>query len=65
MHNEGMIVKTTNGVAVAGLFMPAWLPTLGQASDVAGMLVPILSAAWLMVQIASHFRRKRDDDDAE
>ena len=41
-HNlnlEGIMVKTTNGVAVAGVFSPAWLPTLNDASQIAAQLV--------------------------
>lgn len=52
MNNEGLIVKTTNGVALAGVILPAWLPSLEAASRVAGHLVPILSALWLVVQVA-------------
>lgn len=54
MHNEGLIVKGTNGVAAAGLVSFAWLPSLEQTAGVAGQLLPVLSAAWIAVQFA-HF----------
>jgi hypothetical protein len=43
--------KTTTTVAAVGITMPAWLPSLEEASRIAGHLVPILSATWLLVQI--------------
>lgn len=43
--------KATDGVAAVGVMMPAWLPKLESASQVAGALVPILSALWLALQI--------------
>lgn len=49
--NEGIVVKATNGVAVAGIGMPAWYPALSNASEIAATLVPILSAIWLLAQI--------------
>lgn len=57
---EAGVVKVTNGVAVGGLTLPAWLPALDAASNVAALLVPILSAVWLAVQIwrfVSQWRR--------
>lgn len=63
-RHEALMVKATNGVAVGGVTMPAWLPDLIQASVVAGQLVPILSAVWLVVQIARflvQWRRGRRD----
>lgn len=60
-HNlnlEGIMVKTTNGVAVAGVFSPAWLPTLSDASLIAAQLVPIFSLFWLILQIIRHFTKK-------
>lgn len=52
MSHEGMMIKTTNGVAVMGLTLPGWWPSLEATSTVAAQMVPILSAVWLMVQIA-------------
>lgn len=63
MQNEGLIVKGTNGVAVAGLFSPAWLPSLEQTAGIAGQLMPVLSVIWLAVQIARfvwQWRRERN-----
>ena len=61
-HNlnlEGIMVKTTNGVAVAGVFSPAWLPTLNDASQIAAQLVPIFSLFWLILQILRFVRRPK------
>lgn len=64
-NTEGLIVKGTNGVAVAGMFMPAWLPGLSDVSTLAGLWVPILSALWLMVQIIIAIWRHVDRDEDE
>lgn len=50
--HEVMIVRTTNGVAMVGLSLPAWWPTLAEASAFAAAVVPILSGFWLLLQIA-------------
>ena len=63
INMEGMMVKTTNGVAVAGVFSPAWLPTLNDASQIAAQLVPIFSLFWLILQILRSFQNKRHSDD--
>lgn len=60
--HEAVMIKATNGVAVAGVTLPAWLPTLEAASRVAGHLVPILSAVWLAVQIVRFVQRWRKPD---
>ncbi len=48
---DRVIVPTTNGVALFGITLPAWLPSLDAVSTFAGQMVPILSAIWLIVQI--------------
>ena len=58
--------KATDGVAAVGVMMPAWLPKLESTSQVAGALVPILSALWLALQIGRFvltWWRKRDADE--
>lgn len=66
---EGIMVKTTNGVAVTGLFSPAWLPTVADVSQISAQLVPIVSLFWLVFQVVTHgrksFKRKRNDDSHE
>ena len=59
-----MMERTTSGVAAAGVMMPAWLPELDKASVTAAQLVPILSAAWLAIQIIRVVARwgKRDEE---
>lgn len=66
---EGVMVKTTNGVAFAGIFSPAWLPTLNDTSQIAAQFVPILSLFWLVLQIVRSIRNgkvkeKSNADDA-
>lgn len=51
-------MRATNGVAVGGVTMPAWMPTLAEASNTAAHLVPILSAIWLLIQIAGYARKR-------
>lgn len=58
MQHEAFIVKSTNIVALAGVSLPAWWPALQATSEVAGALVPILSAAWLVIQIVRFLRNK-------
>ena len=48
---DGLMANATTGVAAAGVTSAAWLPHLRAASEVAGMLMPILGAIWLTVQI--------------
>lgn len=58
------MVKATNGVAIGGLTLPAWWPSLMQVSEVAGLLVPIASLIWLSVQIYRTMFRKPEKPDA-
>lgn len=57
------MVKTTTGIAVAGVTSPAWLPPLADVSHAAAQLVPIASLFWLILQIVRHFRSKRKTDE--
>ncbi len=57
---EGIMIKATNGVAVAGIFSPAWLPSLSDMSQAAAQLVPIFSLFWLILQILRHFSKGKD-----
>ncbi|NBZ87917.1 hypothetical protein [Stagnihabitans tardus] len=43
--------RVTNGVAAAGVTLPAWEVHLQHAGVIAASVVPILSALWLAVQI--------------
>lgn len=58
MKNEAFTVKLTNGVAVGGITMPAWWPTLAEISSLAATLVPIFSLIWLAIQIIRALRTK-------
>lgn len=48
MNNE--MTNVTAGVA---LVSPFWLPSLQQVSEIASIALPILGAAWLIVQIVA------------
>ncbi len=59
--------RATDGVAAAGLSMPAWEGVMQGASHWATLAIPILSAAWLLVRIArfvADWRKGRADADA-
>lgn len=45
------MTKLTGGVAVVGVSSAWWPPSLADVAGVAGHLVPILSAAFLAVQL--------------
>lgn len=45
--------NVTNAGATAALASPFWLPSLHQLSAIAAEILPILGAAWLVVQIAT------------
>jgi hypothetical protein len=55
----------TSAAAGAALTSPGWLHMLQDWSTVAGALLPILGAVWLIVQIATKIietrRRRRDE----
>lgn len=51
MSKEAIMDRTTDVVAVGALVSPAWLPWLQGATEVAGYLIPILGAVWLVTQI--------------
>lgn len=59
MTRGEILDRATTGVAVGGVTMPAWWPSLHQVSEVAGQLVPVLSVAWLGVQIFEWARKRR------
>lgn len=50
--------RVTDGIAIAAVSSPVWLPFLQGVSEFAGLVVPILGAIWLMVQIVGYFIRK-------
>jgi hypothetical protein len=57
MNNE-----MTNVTAGAALVSPWWLPAIQGVSEIASVLLPILGAAWLIVQIVAkviEVRRKK------
>ena len=48
--NHDTLTSAAAGIAITS---PSWLPVLQSASVVAGTLLPILGAIWLIVQIVS------------
>lgn len=50
-RGEVVLNQATNAVAVASIISAAWIPTLKEASEIAGYLMPILGVIWLLVQI--------------
>lgn len=45
----------SNGIAVGAISMPAWYDHLQEASQIAALILPILGAAWLIIQIVVFF----------
>jgi hypothetical protein len=56
---QSMYDHTTTAVASAAVSSPLWLPSLKDVSDTAALLLPILGAAWLVVQIVGYVVRYR------
>lgn len=54
-----MIEKTTSAIAVGAVSSPAWLSYLADVSQTAALLLPIAGLAWLIIQIAHFFLRKK------
>lgn len=50
----------SNSVAAAGSMTWFWLPYVQTVSSGAALVLPILSVAWLGIQIWSHLRGKKD-----
>lgn len=51
--------STTNGMAALGATSPLWYwPILEHTSNIAVMLVPIVSLIWLVLQIAAFIIKK-------
>lgn len=46
----------TDAVAAAAAVSPIWLPWLREVSEIAGLVVPILGAFWLLLQIVLRIR---------
>lgn len=46
-----MLEKATNTIAAGAVISPWWMPSLADVSQGAGLLLPILGCAWLIVQI--------------
>jgi hypothetical protein len=53
--------KITNSVAVAGAASPFWLPSLQEMSTTASLLLPIISVAWIVIQVVHKLTRRGKD----
>lgn len=49
---RALVDHTTTVVALGGVSSPVWLQYLDATSSVAGDLIPILGAVWLVIKIA-------------
>lgn len=58
MKKEVILERVTNVVAGAGVTYPAWEQNLIHAGEIAEALVPMLSAAWLILQIVGYARKR-------
>ncbi len=47
-----------NSIATAAVASPFWLPWLSQASELAGLLLPIAGLVWLIIQIVGYLTKK-------
>lgn len=47
----------SNSLATVGTLAWFWLPYVEQISSGAAVILPIVSVAWLLIQIWSHFRK--------
>lgn len=50
-HGKDLLDSTNAALSGAALTSPAWLPYLTDASNVAGLMMPLMGVAWLAVQI--------------
>ncbi len=50
------IDKITDAVAIAGLFAPAWMPSLAEISMFASIIVSLMSAFLIGIQIYKFFK---------
>lgn len=53
-----MIEKATNTIAAGAVVSPWWMPSLADVSATAGLMLPILGCAWLIVQILHKLTNK-------
>lgn len=57
-----LVDNTTAGVAASAVASPLWLPWLQSASEVAGVIAPILGVVWLVIQITAKVREMTKKD---
>lgn len=58
---KGVMDHTTTVIAVGGITSPYWLHILDGASNIAGDLIPIFGALWLLIKIVAYFKNGRLD----
>lgn len=54
-----MIEKTTNTIAAGAVISPWWMPSLADVSATAGLMLPIIGCAWLLLQIISKLMERK------
>ncbi len=54
---DTIIERATTAIATGGIAAPIWLPPLKEASEIAGLLLPIFGVVWLIVQIVTRLMR--------
>lgn len=53
MTGPSTMEHVTTASAWGAVASPVWLPTLREAGETAGLLLPILGATWLVTQIVA------------
>ncbi len=61
--HDSVAERVTTAVAGVGVTMPAWWHYIETTSNLFAMMVPILSAIWLVVQIVRALSRLGDAED--
>ena len=56
---KALMDNTTTVVALGGVTSPVWNEPLQDISTIAGLILPILGAVWLVIQIVVYLRSGR------
>lgn len=56
---ESAIDRSTTAIAAGATVSPFWLPYLQGVSDGAALVLPILGAAWIIMQMYFHIKKNR------
>ena len=61
MVREEVMNTVTNATAGAAIASPWWLHTLQATHEAVAFTLPFLGAAWIIIQMVSHFRKKKNE----